>query len=144
MSEQLELLDQIVGIFLFFALLLHKPVKALHSAEIIDILGCLVNGIDQACYILLMLQAVIQRIFRGVISLVRFVYGFQGNAFAVVEKVCPHQHGVIAFFLRLDLIPVRKSVQSFILIIISKIKIQISGIEFLVDLSIDQLFYFGV
>ncbi len=61
MSEQSEFFDQVIRILLFFSLFLYKPVKTLHRAVIIDILRRSVNGVDQACDILLMFKSEFQR-----------------------------------------------------------------------------------
>ena len=49
------------------------------------------------------------------------------------------EHGVIHLFLGLDFIPVGKAVQPLVIIKIGNVQVEIGGIEFLVDLLIQQL-----
>lgn len=130
MTEKLKLLDQVIRVLLFLALFLDKPVKALHSSEIIAILRGLVDRIDEARHILLMLQTFLKGIVQFFQDLVRLGNFFKVNFLAIIVQVSPHQHGVIPLFLRLDIIPVGKAIKASFLIEISKIQIQISGIDF--------------
>jgi hypothetical protein len=51
---------------------------------------------------------------------------------------------MVAFLLRLDLIPVGKTVKTRILEIIGKVQIKICRIKFLIDLLIEKLVYLCV
>ena len=46
--------------------------------------------------------------FRACKVILRLFNGFKDNSFAVVVQISPHQHGVVMFFLSLDIVPVAK------------------------------------
>jgi hypothetical protein len=48
---------------------------------------------------------------------------------------------VVSFLLGLDHVPVGKAVQSLGLEVVGKAQIEISGVEFLVDLGVEKLVY---
>ena len=123
MSEKLEFADKILCVFFFLTLFFYKPVKKLHGAEIFYRVRSVVDIVDQAGYIPLMFQAGMQGLVKGVKYLVRLVYGFQCNFFAVILKVLDEEHGMITFFLSLYIVPVGKTVKSLLFIVIGKIQI---------------------
>ena len=62
----------------------------------------------------------------------------QHRAVAVVLEILEHKHGVIPFLLRLHLVPVGEAIQSLVLEIGGELQIQVSGVELLIDLLVQQ------
>ena len=85
-----------------------------------DFIGGLIDLVDQGCDILFMGQAGFQDSFDAVKVVLRFGNGREGNAFTVVVQIGPHEHGVVPFFLSLDIIPVGKAVEAIIIEIVGK------------------------
>ena len=81
MSEKLEFADQILCVFLFLTLFFYKPVQKLHGTEIFYGVCGVVNIVDQAGHIMLVLQAGMQGLVKGVKYFVRLIYGFQCDFF---------------------------------------------------------------
>ena len=67
-----------------------------------------------------MSQAGFEDRFDAVKVVLRFGDGREGNAFAVVMQIRPHEHRVIPFFLGLDIIPVGKAVEAIVIEIVGK------------------------
>ncbi len=86
-----------------------------------------------------MFQGGLQGIVQFLAGHVRFVDGAEDHGNIVVLQVGAHKHGVVPFFLGLDIEPVGETVQSLFLIIVGEIQIQVGGIEFLGDLFVDQV-----
>ena len=55
-AKEPHLLDHILSCLFFFALLLNKPIQKLHGPEILGGIGSLINRVDQAGNISLMLK----------------------------------------------------------------------------------------
>ena len=94
----------------------------------------------QLGYILLVFQGSFQWVY--ILFQARYIWFincFKGDWQIIVLHVLDKQHGMIAFFLCLYLVPVCKAIQPFIVIKIGKAQIQVSRIELLVDLRIQQL-----
>ena len=64
--------------------------------------------------------------------------------FPVILQILQKQHCMIAFLLRLNHVPVGKAIQPLLLIIEREIKIQICGVQLLVNLIIQQFGYFFI
>ena len=86
--------------------------------------------------VVLMLQALTQRILRAGIAFIRLVNRLEYYPFSVILEIGSHQHRMIALFLRLNVIPVRKAIKPLIIKIICEVQIQICRIKFLVNLLI--------
>ena len=91
-----------------------------------------------------MLQAGLQGVHIAGEHLVGLVDGLQGHGLIVVMQILIEQQGVVPLLLGLDLVPVGKAVQSPGLKVVGEVQIQISGVELLVHLLVQQLFHFCV
>ena len=76
-SEELKFADQILCVLLLFPLFFYKPVQKLHGTEILYRVCSIVNVMNQAGHIALVLQACMEGLVKGVKYLVRLGYGLQ-------------------------------------------------------------------
>ena len=75
-----------------------------------------IDGVDQLSHVFLVSQSCLQWVHVILQICFRLVDSFQGNLQVVVLHVLQEQQSVIPFFLRLDVVPVCKSVQSLVFI----------------------------
>ena len=97
-----------------------------------------VDGVDQPGDVLLVRQPRFERVHRGLRRLVRLRDGLEYHAKVVVVQVLVEEHGMIAFLLGLDLVPVGETVQTLVGEVAGEIEVEIGGIKFLVDLGVEQ------
>ena len=133
-GEKVETPQQVVGVLLFLALLLYKPIQELQGAEIIGLHGLSIDGVDEGGDILLVDPRGGQRIAEGLIYLVRGVDGAQLGALTVVLEIGQEEHSVVSLLLSLNLKPVTEPIQVLGVVVIGHIQVQVGGIKFLVDL----------
>ena len=91
-----------------------------------------------------MLQAGLQDRHIAVQHLIGLGDGIQGHGLVVIVQVLIEQKGVVPLLLGLNFVPVGKAVQSTGLKVVGEVQIQISGVELLVHLLVQQLFHFCV
>ena len=143
-AEKFEFLDQVADVLFFFSLFLHEPVEELHGPVILGLVGGCVDLVDAAGDELFVFQGGFQGVVQFLVGHVRLVDGAEDHRGVVVLQVGPHEHGMVPFFLGLDVEPVGEAVQPLFLIIVGKIQIQIGRIKFLGDLFVDQVSDFVV
>ena len=69
----------------------------------------------------------------------RLGHRLEGDRLVVVLHILIEQQRVVALLLRLHLIPVFKSVQTHLRIVVGEVQIKVRRIEFLVDLLVNEL-----
>ena len=83
-----------------------------------------------------------ERITWGLVGVSRLVDGLEGHGHAVVLQILQEEHGVVAFFLGLNGVPVGKTIKVLVTVIVGDVEIKISAVEFLIDLFVEQSGYF--
>lgn len=91
-----------------------------------------------------MLQTGFQHVHVAFELFVGFVDGLQGDGAVVVLEILVEEHGVVAFFLGLDFVPVGESGEAAFLEIVVHVQIKVCGVELFVDLIVEQIGYFFV
>ena len=116
----------------------------MHGAEILDAVGGVVDGVDQAGDVLFVGVGDIEGIAGGFIAVRWFVDGFEADGKTVVLHVLDEEHGVVAFFLCLDIIPVGETVEILVGVPVGDVEIELGAVKFFVDLLIEKLCNFLV
>ena len=99
---------------------------------------------DQPGHIDLMLQPGLQRTAKILKLLIRFIDRLKSHLPAVILQILHEQHRMVSLLLCLHLIPVRKSVQLCLAVVICKIEIQIRRVKFLIHLHVNEFCNFFV
>ena len=143
-TEQLHLGDHVAGIGLLLTLLLDEPVEELHGAEVLHLVGGVIDGVNRGGDILLMLQAGLQHIHVFLVFLVGLGDGIQYNGAVVVLHVLVDEHGMVALFLSLDHVPVGEAGEAALVEVVVHVKIKVAAVQLFIDLLVEQVGNFFV
>ncbi|SCI06710.1 Uncharacterised protein [uncultured Ruminococcus sp.] len=99
---------------------------------------------NQAGDILLVHQPGLQRIHYGLKAGIRLINGLKGYQHVVVLQILDHQCCMVAFFLRLNPVPVGEPIQALFYIKVRKLQVKVGGIELFIDLCVEQIGYFFI